>query len=110
MASPSGLPTAQHAAADGPRVVEGDLPVALVHLERVRRDVPFARGVPGRRELELVQELVPLPPELDRLGCSVQSVQLVAAFEEEFGIEMDEDMALAVQTVADANAFIGQYL
>ncbi|HUT32237.1 MAG TPA: acyl carrier protein [Planctomycetota bacterium] len=37
---------------------------------------------------------------------SIQSIELVAAFEEEFGIEMDQDEALAVQTVADAIAFI----
>ncbi|MDP7637406.1 MAG: phosphopantetheine-binding protein [Phycisphaerae bacterium] len=37
---------------------------------------------------------------------SVQSVELVAMFEEEFGIEMDEDAALSVQTVGGAADFI----
>jgi acyl carrier protein len=37
---------------------------------------------------------------------SVQSIELVASFEEEFGIEMDEDAALAVQTVGEAVKFI----
>jgi acyl carrier protein len=37
---------------------------------------------------------------------SVDSIELVAMFEEEFGIEMDEDAALAVQTVGDAIKFI----
>ncbi len=37
---------------------------------------------------------------------SVQSVELVANFETEFGIEMDEDAALAVETVGAAVAFI----
>jgi acyl carrier protein len=37
---------------------------------------------------------------------SVQSIELVAMFEEEFGIEMDEDAALAVQTVGEAVEFI----
>lgn len=37
---------------------------------------------------------------------SVQSVELVAAFEEEFGIEMDEDAALSVETVGGAVEFI----
>jgi len=37
---------------------------------------------------------------------SVQSVELVASFEEEFGIEMDEDAALSVPTVGEAVAFI----
>ena len=41
---------------------------------------------------------------------SVQSVELVAMFEEEFGIEMDEDTALAVQTVGDAVDFIAGYV
>jgi acyl carrier protein len=40
---------------------------------------------------------------------SMQSVQLVAAFEEEFSIEMDED-ALSVQTVGDAIEYITKYL
>jgi acyl carrier protein len=37
---------------------------------------------------------------------SIQSIELVAAFEEEFGIEMDQDKALSVQTVAQAVEFI----
>ena len=37
---------------------------------------------------------------------SVQSIELVAMFEEEFGIEMDEDAALAVENVGDAIEFI----
>ncbi len=37
---------------------------------------------------------------------SVDSIELVAMFEEEFGIEMDEDAALAVETVGDAVTFI----
>ncbi|MBN1349032.1 acyl carrier protein [candidate division KSB1 bacterium] len=41
---------------------------------------------------------------------SMQSLELVAAFEEEFEIELDEDKALAVQTVSDAVSFIESYL
>jgi acyl carrier protein len=41
---------------------------------------------------------------------SVQSIELVAAFEEEFDIEMDEDDALAVMTVGGAIEFIQKYL
>ncbi len=37
---------------------------------------------------------------------STQSVQLVAAFEEEFGIEMDNEAALNVETVSGAVKFI----
>jgi len=39
---------------------------------------------------------------------SVQSVELVAMFEEEFGIDMDEDAALAVTNVGDAIKFIAE--
>ena len=39
---------------------------------------------------------------------SVQSIELVAMFEEEFGIEMDEDAALSVETVASAVEFIAK--
>jgi len=39
---------------------------------------------------------------------SVQSVELVAMFEEEFGIEMDEDAALSIETVGKAVEFIAE--
>jgi len=41
---------------------------------------------------------------------SMQSVELVAGFEEEFDIEMDQDKALEVQTIDDAVNFISTYL
>jgi len=41
---------------------------------------------------------------------SIQSLELVAAFEEEFGIEMAEDAALQVQSVGDAVEFIAGHL
>ncbi len=37
---------------------------------------------------------------------SMQSLQLIAGFEEEFDIEMDEDEALEIQSVKDAVEFI----
>jgi len=37
---------------------------------------------------------------------SIQSIELVAAFEDEFDIEMDQDAALAVETVGEAVKFI----
>ena len=39
-------------------------------------------------------------------ATSIQSIELVAAFEEEFDIEMDPDEATAVKTVAAAIDFI----
>ncbi|MGC9065723.1 MAG: phosphopantetheine-binding protein, partial [Candidatus Ratteibacteria bacterium] len=48
---------------------------------------------------------------VEDLGAeSVQSLELVAAFEEEFGIEMEEDAALQVKTVGKAVDFISKYL
>ena len=41
---------------------------------------------------------------------SMQSVELVAGFEEEFEIEMDQDKALEVQNIQDAVNFIASYL
>jgi len=39
-------------------------------------------------------------------AASIQSIELVAAYEEAFDIEMDQDEALSVQNVGDAIAFI----
>ncbi|HPC96853.1 MAG TPA: acyl carrier protein [Sedimentisphaerales bacterium] len=48
---------------------------------------------------------------VEDLGAeSIQSVELVAAFEEEFDIEMDEEEALEVKTVGKAVEFIQKYL
>jgi acyl carrier protein len=77
--------------------------VASDTAERVRKvivevlKVEPARVVPGARFT-------------GDLGAeSIDSVKLVAAFDEEFGIEMDEDAALAVKTVDDAVKFIDRY-
>jgi acyl carrier protein len=41
---------------------------------------------------------------------SRQSLELVAAFEEEFDIQLDEEGALEIQTVASAVDFISRYV
>ena len=41
---------------------------------------------------------------------SMQSVELVAGFEEAFDIEMDQDRALEIQNIKDAVDFIAEYL
>jgi acyl carrier protein len=41
---------------------------------------------------------------------SMQSLELVAAFEEEFEVELDESKALAIQNVRDAISFISSHL
>jgi acyl carrier protein len=68
-----------------------------------------------RRVNEIIRKVLRLPPGEIRpeanfifdLGAdSMQSLQLVAAFEEEFGVELDQEAALAVQTVASAVDFL----
>jgi len=39
-------------------------------------------------------------------AASIQSIELVAAFEEEFNIEMDQDEALNIKSVGDAVGYI----
>lgn len=47
---------------------------------------------------------------IDDLGAdSLDTVELVMAFEEEFGIEIPDDAAEKIQTVKDAIAFIQQH-
>jgi len=48
---------------------------------------------------------------VEDLGAdSIQSVELVAAFEEEFDIEMDDEEALGIKTVGRAINFIEKML
>jgi acyl carrier protein len=55
------------------------------------------------------EEIRPENNFTEDLGAeSVQSIELVAMFEEEFGIEMDEDAALSVTTVGNAVQFIAK--
>lgn len=57
------------------------------------------------------KEITPTANFAFDLGAdSMQSVELIAAFEEEFDIEMDESKAREVQTVIDAVDFIAGYL
>jgi acyl carrier protein len=56
-------------------------------------------------------EIKPQSEFVRDLGAeSIQSVELVALFEEEFDIEMDEHEALAVKTVGSAVEFIKKAL
>jgi len=56
-------------------------------------------------------EVLPSSNFVFDLGAdSLSSVELVAGFEEEFDIEMDEDKAREVQTVEGAVEFIAQYV
>jgi acyl carrier protein len=77
--------------------------VASDTAERVRKVVVEVLKVDPAR-------VVPAARFTNDLGAeSIDSVKLVAAFDEEFGIEMDEDAALSVKTVADAVKFIDRY-
>lgn len=69
----------------------------------------------GRKVREIVSEILEIP--LDQVedhhafvedldAESIQSVELMAAFEEAFDIEMDEAQAMAVKTVGAAIAYI----
>ena len=71
------------------------------------------------RVKKVIGEILKVDPEtisddanfiFDLGADSQQSVVLVAAFEEEFDIEMEEDKALEVQSVSDAVNFIASYL
>jgi acyl carrier protein len=43
-------------------------------------------------------------------ASSMQSIQLIAAFEEEFGVELEQDKAMDIQSVSGAADFISTYL
>ena len=71
------------------------------------------------RVMRVVCKVLSVDPEMVQpdshfvfdLGAeSTQSVELVAAFEGEFNIEMDEEAALGVKTVGDAVDFIAGYV
>jgi acyl carrier protein len=73
-------------------------------IERVKRVVSEVLGV-DKDKIKLEDRFV------EDLGAeSVQSLELVAAFEEEFDIEMDEEKALEVKTIGKAVEFIKEYL
>lgn len=73
-------------------------------LSRVKSVVSQVLGV-DEDEMEEDSEFV------GDLGAeSIQSMELVAAFEEEFGIEMEEDAALQVQSIGKAVDFISEVI
>jgi acyl carrier protein len=68
--------------------------------ERVKKIVIEHLGVEG-------DKVVSAASFIDDLGAdSLDTVELVMAFEEEFGIEIPDDAAETIQTVADAVNFI----
>ncbi|GJM24083.1 MAG: acyl carrier protein [Phycisphaerae bacterium] len=57
------------------------------------------------------KEIKPSDSFIFDLGAeSMQSVELVMAFEAEFNIDMDQDQALAAQTIEGAVTVIGKYV
>ncbi len=65
------------------------------------------KAVVGRILKAAPDQITPEKNFTTDLGAeSVQSIELVAMFEEEFGIDMEEDAALAVETVGDAADYI----
>jgi acyl carrier protein len=72
-----------------------------------------------QRVKKVVAEILKVEPDTVKpestfagdLGAeSIQSIELVAGFEEEFGIELDEEAALAVKTVGGAIDHIAEVL
>ena len=72
-----------------------------------------------KRVVKVVCQVLGVEEQMVKLEChfvfdlgaeSTQSVELVAAFETEFDIEMDEDAALEVETVGAAVDFIAKCL
>ncbi|MCD6415750.1 MAG: acyl carrier protein [Planctomycetes bacterium] len=58
-----------------------------------------------------VGDITPQSRFVEDLGAeSIQSIELVAGFEEEFEIEMDEEAALQVKSVDDAVDFIADVI
>ncbi len=87
---------------------------SLNHTETVMNQTEILRKVTA-----VTARVLNLDPESIRpdsnfvfdLGAeSSQSVELVASFEEEFGVELDEDAALAISTVSGAAEFLGKYV
>ena len=64
------------------------------------------------RQLKVDEDKVTVDSDFVKdLGAeSIQSIELIAAFEEEFDIDMDEDAALQVKTVGSAVEFIQKTL
>ena len=68
--------------------------------ERVKKIVVDHLGVEG-------DKVKPEASFIDDLGAdSLDTVELVMAFEEEFGIEIPDDAAETIQTVGDAINFV----
>ena len=71
-------------------------------VERVKKIVVENLGVDANQVTEAASFI-------DDLGAdSLDTVELVMAFEEEFGIEIPDDAAETILTVADAVKFIDQ--
>ena len=70
--------------------------------ERVKKIVVEQLGVKD-------DEVTPNASFVDDLGAdSLDTVELVMAFEEEFGIEIPDDAAETIQTFGDAVSFISK--
>ena len=55
------------------------------------------------------EEVTPDASFVDDLGAdSLDTVELVMAFEEEFGVEIPDDAAEKINTVGDANKYIDE--
>jgi len=71
--------------------------------ERVKKIVVEHLGVDGAKVTDDASFI-------DDLGAdSLDTVELVMAFEEEFGVEIPDDAAEKINTVGDANSYIEEH-
>lgn len=72
-----------------------------------------------QRVIKVTSQTLGVPPEevkpeddfvFDLGAESSQSVELVMGFEQEFDIDMEQEQALQVRTVAEAAEFVGRHL
>ena len=93
--------------------------INLIPTEHPNGESAMERNAIMERVKQVVAKVLKVNPEeirpesnfvFDLGAVSQQSIELVAAFEEEFGIELDEDSALEVQTVQGAVDYIEQFM
>jgi acyl carrier protein len=79
-----------------------------MHIEEVKTRVKKVTAAVLEKNVSEIADNANFVTDLG--ASSLQSIRLVAGFEEEFNIEMDEDKSLQVQTVSEAVSFINSYL
>ena len=85
---------------------KGRLVADLVRGKPVEQALSILSYTP-KKSAQILKKVVESANFIDDLGAdSLDTVELVMAFEEEFGIEIPDDAAETIQTVGDAVTFI----